>query len=283
MRKKLLLAGLIVGMTGSLTAQTIFAENFNDADINGWILALDTGEGMSTGPIASFSQMAQIGFTSMALGATTYEVVNNAAVHIDDVDFTMGTPSFVLPQGDSQLNYRIGSLMIGGGEAHYSLYVLTAVDMVGINTEAQLSAMIAAKTPEMSGDVGNESTLITYPLSGYAGQTIRVAFRLHDTTANALLLLDDVVVTQGTLGEKSLSLSTLSIYPNPAIEVINIETDGENISSVAIADLNGREILVRKFNNITAAQMDLSCLSSGIYLITITSETGKATKRIVKQ
>lgn len=282
MRKKLLQAGLIMGMAGTLHAQTVFEENFNDANINGWILALDSGEGMSTGPIAPFSQMAQIGFSTMALGATTYEVVNDAAVHIDDVDFTMGTPSFVLPEGDSHLSYRIGSLMIGGGEAHYSLYVLTAVDMTGINTEAQLSAMIAAKTPEMSGDLGNESEVVTYSLSNYTGQTIRIAWRLYDTEANALLLLDDVIVTQGALGSTGLSNTFFSIYPNPAGQIINIQTPGENINSVTVADLNGRIVIQRPFSNITTAQIDISGLSSGTYLVAITTDTGTTTKKIVK-
>lgn len=160
MRRKLLLAGLIMGIAGTLHAQIVFEENFNDSDINGWILALDIGEGMSTGPIASFPQMAQIGFTSTAMGATSYEVVNNAAVHIEDVDFAMVTPSFVLPQGESELTYRIGSLVIGQESAYYSLYVITAVDMIGINTEAQLSAMIAAKTPELSANVSGQSSVI---------------------------------------------------------------------------------------------------------------------------
>jgi len=63
-----------------------------------------------------------------------------------------------------------------------------------------------------------------------------------------------------------------------------VRTEGSGaISSVKIIDLNGREVLVKTFNGVNDAQINVSDLTSGMYLINITSENGTTTKKFLKQ
>lgn len=74
-------------------------------------------------------------------------------------------------------------------------------------------------------------------------------------------------------------LESLKIYPNPANDFIQIEMNNSNLKdfSFAITDLNGRTLIQTK----NEKQIDISKLSSGIYLGTMTVEDQKVTKKIM--
>lgn len=74
-------------------------------------------------------------------------------------------------------------------------------------------------------------------------------------------------------------LESLKIYPNPADDFIQIEMINANLKdfSFTITDLSGRTLIKTK----NEKQIDVSNLSSGIYLGTMTVEDQKVTKKII--
>jgi hypothetical protein len=77
--------------------------------------------------------------------------------------------------------------------------------------------------------------------------------------------------------------SALSIFPNPANNVINFSNDTNAVVSlVEMTDMNGRVIKSAKINA-TEGEISVSDLSSGVYMMRITTDQGNATKKIVKQ
>uniref|UniRef100_UPI002F93A81D T9SS type A sorting domain-containing protein n=1 Tax=Kaistella sp. TaxID=2782235 RepID=UPI002F93A81D len=74
-------------------------------------------------------------------------------------------------------------------------------------------------------------------------------------------------------------LQSLRIYPNPASDFINIEMLNTNLKdySFSITDLSGK-LLLRSENS---KKINISSLSPGIYLGTMTVEEQKLTKKIV--
>ena len=50
----------------------------------------------------------------------------------------------------------------------------------------------------------------------------------------------------------------------------------------SITDLNGRTVQSVKFNNVNTAQVNISGLSAGMYLMNIASDHGNVTKKIIK-
>ena len=109
-----------------------------------------------------------------------------------------------------------------------------------------------------------------------------VAF-LHDNFAGFAYLDKVAFDSAPTMGTNQVASSQFSVYPNPANNVINI-ANAENVlvTGVAIVDINGRTVKTAKFDNVSEAQINISDLSSGMYLMNISSANGMVTKKIVK-
>ncbi len=73
--------------------------------------------------------------------------------------------------------------------------------------------------------------------------------------------------------------NNISIYPNPAQNILNIQTE-EKINTINIIDMLGRNSVINNFNN---NQVDVSNLSSGLYFITIQAENGSFKQKFIKQ
>lgn len=82
--------------------------------------------------------------------------------------------------------------------------------------------------------------------------------------------------TESLLGVETVTNATnLSVSPNPARDIVTITTN-ETLQSVEMYDVNGRIVKTSKSN-----QINVSDLSSGIYMMKISSDKGTTTKKIV--
>lgn len=70
----------------------------------------------------------------------------------------------------------------------------------------------------------------------------------------------------------------LELYPNPTIDKLIIKTEGIQAETITIYDVNGRLVITMPF----LPQLDVSGLSSGVYLIEIKSNIVPARQRFVK-
>lgn len=91
--------------------------------------------------------------------------------------------------------------------------------------------------------------------------------------------------TDTLLGAEDIATRTnaFSVFPNPAKNTINVSSYDYSINNVKITDINGRVV-----KNVAAssneAQIDLSDLSQGVYMVKVTSNEGVSDiKKIVKQ
>jgi Secretion system C-terminal sorting domain len=102
-------------------------------------------------------------------------------------------------------------------------------------------------------------------------------------TASGNLIFDNLIVrassTDTLLSNNSFDLTNnIKMYPNPAKDVLNIDRAGLDLTSVTIADLNGRTVKEVK-NNVET--ISISDLSSGIYMVTINTENGKKVEKLI--
>lgn len=79
--------------------------------------------------------------------------------------------------------------------------------------------------------------------------------------------------------ENSVNPSSLSLFPNPASQFINILNTNGSIKEIAIYSISGQKILQPSKNNST---LDVSGLTSGAYLIKIATDEGVTFKRFIK-
>ena len=71
----------------------------------------------------------------------------------------------------------------------------------------------------------------------------------------------------------------ITIYPNPANEILNIKNN-ERIKNVTIYDILGKVVLEK---NVDFEQINISNLISGLYLVKISTESETVVKKIIKE
>ena len=74
----------------------------------------------------------------------------------------------------------------------------------------------------------------------------------------------------------------INIYPNPSNGLFNLSGSSQ-FESLRIIDITGKIVFNSKFQNFTNSKIDLINQPSGIYFITIKTETGIYTKKIIIQ
>jgi len=84
------------------------------------------------------------------------------------------------------------------------------------------------------------------------------------------------------LGTSNQSLDQLVVFPNPTNDVLNILSPNTMIEKVTVYDIQGRVVATQAIGANTA-HVDLSQLKTAMYLVSVETEAGTVTKRIVKQ
>jgi len=81
----------------------------------------------------------------------------------------------------------------------------------------------------------------------------------------------------GVLSLDKFAQASFTIYPNPATEVLNIELqDGVVLESVTIYNNIGQKI-----KSVNQSTVDVSTLAKGLYFVEVTTNQGKASKKII--
>ncbi|NND88860.1 MAG: T9SS type A sorting domain-containing protein, partial [Flavobacteriaceae bacterium] len=82
------------------------------------------------------------------------------------------------------------------------------------------------------------------------------------------------------LGVEENLLAEVSVYPNPASDVINVRVpNGVEIQNVTVYDLLGKDTGLRIVNG----QIDINELSRGVYMVNIQTTAGTLTEKVVKK
>ena len=86
--------------------------------------------------------------------------------------------------------------------------------------------------------------------------------------------------TDASSGVGNINIENVSIFPNPASDVLNISFNAEaSTYNVAILDLQGRVLATESGSqNVT---FPVGELSAGSYLVTISTESGVYTENVV--
>ena len=73
--------------------------------------------------------------------------------------------------------------------------------------------------------------------------------------------------------------NTISIYPNPAKTQLNLNVSQNNIDEVSINNLIGQVLIKAQNQN----SIDISHLTKGIYILTITQGQNKFNQKFIKE
>jgi subtilisin-like proprotein convertase family protein len=85
--------------------------------------------------------------------------------------------------------------------------------------------------------------------------------------------------------DNSNLLENILVYPNPSSGIFNVKLNSfiDSDIKISVYDILGREVLQNSFNTISDfnEEIDISNANTGTYLMTISSERGKVTRRII--
>jgi hypothetical protein len=84
-----------------------------------------------------------------------------------------------------------------------------------------------------------------------------------------------------SLANSSFDNANFTFYPNPVKNVLNLSYDKE-ISNVEVYNLLGQKVIANTINA-NAAQIDMSSLSNGAYMVKVTSDNQVKTLKVIKQ
>lgn len=221
------------------------------------------------GPPSGTNTLTQDGNTSVySLSGVTTAPANNWIIS-RGINLTAGN--------QATISFYTRNYVAGGstGTSSYNLTVGTA-------------QTVAAQTTNIATDSNN--AVVTYGLKTYTYTPTTTGvyyFGIQNISpANALgqqaMFLDNFSVSQ-TLSTDDFISSKLSVYPNPVNDIFTISNDANAlINVVEITDLNGRIVSSHELNA-TEGQISTADLATGVYMLSISTDQGKAVKKIVKQ
>lgn len=272
MKKNLLLASLFAGSVFTMNAQTtVWSEDFDDTNIDDWTLIDADGDGNNWAAVQTSNEGAPINTPGLRSNswATVVLTPDNWAVSpmIDLTDVS----------GEITLSWEVWAPDAQYSNENYSVYVATG------NTVADFmaSSVTFNQLVTDNGPGGSDNIYsLDLDVSSFAGQSIYVAFRHHDSSDVFSLVIDTVSVTYDTASVDTALAGSFSVYPNPTKDVLNIANSiGAETNTVTVSDINGRT--VKQFGSVS--QINIADLNAGVYFVNISSNEGSLTKKVVKQ
>ena len=201
---------------------------------------------------------------SGAMGSASF-INNIGALNPDNY---LISPEIIIPAEGATLNYYVGAVDADYFTENYSVLVSTTGSSPADFTNTIFTGTLSSP----------DFTLKSMSLSAFAGQTIRIAFRHHDSYDVYWMLIDDVEVIAGShAGINNANEISVDLYPNPTTSVLNIEAEG--VQEVSVIDINGRTVMTEK--NVNAINM--SNLANGIYYVRVITNNGVSSQKIVKK
>ena len=120
----------------------------------------------------------------------------------------------------------------------------------------------------------------TFDLSAYDNQQIHLAVNCVSNDA-FIFMIDDMSINTSTTNNDNVEIeSIISIYPNPAVDYININMGNISKAELIALDVCGK--VVKHFDlNESKATIDLSYLSKGIYYLNIRTDNEEIIKKLI--
>jgi hypothetical protein len=92
----------------------------------------------------------------------------------------------------------------------------------------------------------------------------------------------DTIEFTSVLANNQFMASSFSIYPNPANNYVTISNTTDALLNAAeVVDLNGRVVKTQKIANVSEAEINVSDLAKGVYMMNISTDRGSLTKKLV--
>ena len=280
------LSQLIISSNGS---STVYVDNvfFNSEEVV-------ISEPMTAAPTPTLPQ-AQV--KSLFSGAYTNQAVENWKT-----DWSLGTMTDVEIEGNATKKYAaMGFVGTDIGIAnqvdltdmtHFNMHVWSAdfttftVRIVDFGANGIYDGGADDSTGEYTVDAPAQGEWVTLalPIADFTGLVGKehISQLVFVSEGGATIFADNIYFSNGTTaGIEEFAKAQMLMYPNPASDVIKLES-GDAIQKVAIYNVLGQQVL-ETLPNANAATLNVSDLQSGVYLINTTVNGAQSSRKFIKK
>lgn len=181
------------------------------------------------------------------------------------------SPKLKIVAGKEYMNFFVKSYMDDYGLEKYNVLVSTTDDKPE-------SFVQIGETREAPAEDWQE---VSIDLKEYSGKEVYLAIQCVSEDA-FIFMIDDITVCSKVANEDIDRLETqLSVYPNPAHEMITIHAQDLVINQVAIFNVAGMMVYQSNALNTTDYRYSVKGLNAGIYFARVTTEQGIAVMKFV--
>ncbi len=181
------------------------------------------------------------------------------------------SPKLRLPEEGAKMEFYVKSFSSDYGLESYNIYVSA--------TDNNLASFEKIGQTRQAPDAW---TLVQVDLGGYAGKDVYVAIQCVSQDI-FMFMVDDIVVSKPAGNETGFRVDAdLSLYPNPASEMIRILSARARIERVSIVNLSGR-LVYENPDGLDRSEFryDVSGLASGLYFARVKTNQGVAVLKFV--
>ncbi|WP_264521316.1 T9SS type A sorting domain-containing protein [Flavobacterium sp. N1994] len=169
------------------------------------------------------------------------------------------------PTQDKSFNFKFSNWSGGAGETNAFEYSATNANIL---PSTNPGTWISIDLP-----------LTSFNAIGGNNNTDFVQFVI--TSDLGTVYYDNIYLHKNTLGTTSFEAANVKLYPNPASNVLNIESV-LNIDKVAIYNLLGQEVISQNTSSQTVA-LDVTNLQLGVYIVKTTIAGNVSSTRFIKE
>lgn len=180
------------------------------------------------------------------------------------------SPKLTLPTADAQMTFFVKSYIGEYGLEKYNVLVsetddnLESFEMIGTTREAPYDAWEE----------------VTVDLSEYAGKEVYLAIQCVSEDA-FIFMLDDIIVSKPVSSVAENAVAMLSLYPNPATEMIVISSGGSAIEKVEIFNASGSAVYSSRVADSNSFRYNVSALDAGVYFAKVATSDGTKVMRFI--
>lgn len=245
--------------------------------------------------------------------------VTISEVTVADLDDVTTCFEYALPALENGAYYTAtsgGGTMLAAGTvitANTTVYVYVMSDVnPACTAESSFDITINAPVPPSGDDtieyiIAEGQDLLLYEVDVDATGEIVWYANLEDATNGVDALPEDLILTEGTtvyyatqiigecesapfkvtvtvevsLGREDFDLASFKYYPNPVNDVLNLSYS-KTMTAVTVFNLLGQEVIAKTIGQ-SDAQIDLSQLAAGTYMVKVQSEDAFKIIKVVKK
>ena len=239
-----------------------YSQNFESATVPN-LPACTSQQNVGTGNLWTVVNNPGYGFTTNAL---RYSWNSSSAANVwfftNGVNLVGGTTY--------RISYDYGSAS--------SFYVERLRVSYGSSASAAGMTDLLAEHPNVVNNVTPINNVVEFT-PGTSG-VYYFGFNAYSIADQFNLYVDNILV-EVALSSNTFDNNNFMVYPNPVKDVLNLSYTSE-ISTVRVMNMLGQEVISRKLNSANA-QVDMSQLSAGTYIVNVTIGDTVKTIKVVKQ